>query len=108
MIDYQHSLMIILVAAAVTFLIRVLPFIMFIGSTPAPVVYLSNVLPYAIMGMLVVYCLKSTPVLEAPHGLPELIAIALIIALHKWKHNTLLSIVAGTAAYMLLVQMVFV
>ena len=59
MIDYNHSLLIILVAAAVTFLIRALPFILFRGSTPASVVYLSNVLPYAIMGMLVVYCLKS-------------------------------------------------
>lgn len=108
MIDYQHSFMIIIVAAAVTFLIRVLPFLMFRGSTPAPVVYLSNVLPYAIMGMLVVYCLKSTPLKQSPHGLPELISIALIIALHKWKHNTLLSIVAGTVVYMLLVQMVFV
>lgn len=107
MINYQHSLMIILVAAAVTFLIRVLPFVMFRGSTPAPVIYLSNVLPYAIMGMLVVYCLKSTPLLESPHGIPELIAIALVIALHRWKHNTLLSIVAGTAVYMFLVQFLF-
>ena len=77
------------------------------GSTPAPVVYLSNVLPYAIMGMLVVYCLKSTPVLESPHGLPELTSVALVVALHKWKHNTLLSIVSGTVAYMLLIQLVF-
>ena len=107
MIDYSHSLLIVLVAAAVTFLIRVLPFILFRGSTPAPVVYLSNVLPYAIMGMLVVYCLKSAPVLESPHGLPELISVALIVVLHKWKHNTLLSIVSGTVAYMLLTQMVF-
>lgn len=70
------------------------------GSTPAPVVYLSNVLPYAIMGMLVVYCLKSTPV-------PELTSVAMVVALHKWKHNTLLSIVSGTVAYMLLIQLVF-
>ena len=107
MIDYNHSLLIVLVAAAVTFLIRALPFILFGGSTPAPVVYLSNVLPYAIIGMLVVYCLKSTPVLESPHGLPEMISVALIIALHKWKHNTLLSIVSGTVVYMLLIQLVF-
>ena len=77
------------------------------GSTPAPVVYLSNVLPYAIMGMLVVYCLKPTPVLESPHGLPELTSVAMVVALHKWKHNTLLSIVSGTVAYMLLIQLVF-
>lgn len=107
MIDYNHSLLIILVAAAVTFLIRALPFILFRGSTPASVVYLSNVLHYAIMGMLVVYCLKSTPVLESPHGLPEMISVTLIIVLHKWKHNTLLSIVSGTVVYMLLIQLVF-
>lgn len=108
MTDYSHSLLIILVAAAVTFMIRALPFIMFRSSTPASVVYLSNVLPYAIMGMLVVYCLKSTPVLESPHGLPELISVALVVALHKWKHNTLLSIVSGTVVYMLLLQLIFV
>lgn len=108
MTDYSHSLLIILVAAAVTFMIRALPFIMFRSSTPASVVYLSNVLPYAIMGMLVVYCLKSTSVLESPHGLPELISVALVVALHKWKHNTLLSIVSGTVVYMLLLQLVFV
>ena len=107
MIDYNHSLLIILVAAAVTFLIRALPFILFRGSTPASVVYLSNVLPYAIMGMLVVYCLKSTPVLESPHGLPEMISVTLIIVLHKWKRNTLLSIVSGTVVYMLMIQLVF-
>lgn len=107
MVDHR-SLMIVLVVAGITVVLRGLPFVLFRGSTPAPVVYLSNVLPYAIMGMLVVYCLKGTAVLESPHGLPELIAIALIIALHKWKHNTLLSIVSGTVIYMIMVQVIFV
>jgi branched-subunit amino acid transport protein AzlD len=59
------------------------------------------------MAMLVVYCLKSTSVLSAPHGLPELISVALVVLLHKWRHNTLLSIVGGTVCYMVMVQVVF-
>lgn len=63
-------------------------------------------LPYAVIGLLVVYCLKDA-VFTNLHGLPELIAIAFIVVLHKWKHNTLLSIAAGTVLYMALVQTVF-
>ena len=61
----------------------------------------------AVIGMLVVYCLKSTPVREAPHGVPELIAVATVAALHVWKRNNLLSIGAGTVLYMFLIQVVF-
>ena len=61
----------------------------------------------AVIGMLVVYCLKSTPVREAPHGVPELIAVATVAALHVWKRNNLLSIGAGTVLYMFLIQVYF-
>ena len=88
---------------------RFLPFLIFPEGKepPAVITYLGTVLPYAVIGLLVVYCLKSTPVLESPHGLPEMISVTLIIVLHKWKHNTLLSIVSGTVVYMLLIQLVF-
>ncbi len=69
--------------------------------------YLGQVLPAAIIGMLVVYCLKDTKFLSAPFGVPELVAGLLVVGLHVWKRNILLSILAGTVAYMLLTQLVF-
>lgn len=69
--------------------------------------YLGKVLPYAIMSMLVVFCLKGISLTEAPHGIPEFISCALVALLHVWKRNTLISIVGGTVCYMMLVQMVF-
>lgn len=97
------------VIAAVTAALRFLPFVIFRGKkTPPFLVYLGKVLPFAIMGMLVVYCLRGVSFFSAPYGLPELIACALVAALHIWKRNTLLSIVGGTVCYMLLVQWVFV
>ena len=104
-----HAILMVAVTAAVTIALRFLPFLIFGGErkTPAYVSYLGKVLPYAIMGMLVVFCLKNVSILAAPHGIPELISGALVVALHVWKRKTLLSIVAGTVCYMLLVQFVF-
>jgi branched-subunit amino acid transport protein AzlD len=65
------------------------------------------VLPPAIIGMLVIYCLKDVSLTEAPHGMPELIASVCVILLHIWKRNPLISILIGTAVYMLLIQLVF-
>ncbi|MDD6156573.1 MAG: AzlD domain-containing protein [Lachnospiraceae bacterium] len=100
----------ILVIAGVTFLTRLLPFLIFPASKQPPkmVAYLSNVLPAAVMGMLVVYCLKGVSPLTYPHGLPELIAIVLVVGSYIWKRNTLLSVLIGTIAYMLLIQWIFV
>ena len=104
-----HSALIVAVVALVTIGLRFLPFAVFSGSKPVPpfVAYLGRVLPYAIMGMLVVYCLRNISFASAPHGLPEMISCALVAILHLWKRNTLISIVGGTACYMLLVQLVF-
>ena len=104
-----HAILMVAVTAAVTIALRFLPFLIFGGSrkTPAYVSYLGKVLPYAIMGRLVVFCLKNVSILAAPHGIPELISGALVVALHVWKRKTLLSIVTGTVCYMLLVQFVF-
>ncbi|MCR5073245.1 MAG: branched-chain amino acid transporter permease [Clostridiales bacterium] len=98
------------VCAAVTMLIRALPFLVFKSesSTPAWVSYLGSVLPYAIMSMLVVYCLRDVRFSSPSYGLPELIGCAVVAVLHVWKSNTLLSIVCGTVTYMLLVQLIFV
>ena len=95
--------------AAGTQLTRWLPFWLFPEKRdPPPVVaYLGRVLPPAMMGLLVVYCLKGVSWTAAPHGAPELIAVAVTAALHWWRGNVLVSIAGGTAVYMLLVQLVF-
>ena len=102
-----HSAVLVGVMAAVTVLLRALPFLIFRKKVPAYVTYLGKVLPPAIIGMLVIYCLKDTAVTAPPFGAPELIAGALVVLLQAWKRNVLLSILGGTAAYMLLVQLVF-
>ena len=93
--------------ATVTILLRFLPFLVFKGKTPKYISYLGEVLPSAIIGMLVIYCLRNTDIISAPHGLPELIAAAIVVGLQIWKRNSLVSILSGTIAYMLMVQFVF-
>lgn len=102
-------LLTILVIAAVTAALRFIPFIVFSGDkkTPEIITYLGKVLPYSIMAMLVVYCLKSVNLLSFPFGIPELIGVVAVVLLHIWKRNTLISIAGGTVCYMLLVQLVF-
>ena len=99
----------IALCAAATLLTRFLPFVLFSSKRPTPkyVHYLGKALPSAIFSMLVVYCLKGVSIVSGSHGLPELIAIVLTVALHLWRRQTLLSIASGTVAYMLLVQFVF-
>lgn len=104
MTDLQ-VLLAVLVAALVTAGLRFAPFLIF-GSgkePPSIITYLGKVLPYAIMGMLVVYCMKDVSLTAAPFGIPEAIGCALVAALHIWKRNSLLSIGIGTVCYMLLV-----
>ncbi len=103
----SHSAVLIAVMSAVTVLLRALPFLVFRKKVPAYVSYLGRVLPPAIIGMLVIYCLKDTAVTAAPFGAPELIAGALVVILQAWKRSALLSILSGTAVYMLLIQLVF-
>lgn len=88
---------------------RFLPFLVFSGNKPTPkyIQYLGKALPAAIFGMLVVYCLKNVRILAGSHGIPELIAIVVVVLLHLWKRQMLLSIAGGTVCYMLLVQFVF-
>lgn len=97
------------VIALVTALIRFLPFLVWSGNkkTPRIIDKLSKVLPYTIMGMLVVYCLKDVSFTRVSGFLPELTACAVVGVLYVWKRNTLISIVCGTVCYMLLVQLVF-
>ena len=88
---------------------RFLPFIIFSENrkTPEFIQYIGKYLPSAVFGMLIIYCLKGVSVFTGSHGIPEAIAIGVTVALHKWKHQTLVSIAGGTLCYVLLVQMVF-
>lgn len=92
-----------------TMLTRYIPFVVFPAGKPTPkyISYLGTVLPSAIFGLLVVYCLKDVSIFSGSHGLPELIAIAAVVALYLRKRQMLLSIAGGTVCYMLLVQFVF-
>ena len=102
-----QTLMMILAVAAGCALTRFLPFWLFPENRKAPPVvgYLGKALPPAIMGLLVVYCLKGFDFMAAPHGLPEAIAIGCIVVLHTWKRNVLLSIGGGTVVFMVLTRL---
>ncbi len=104
-----QEIIIIGLCALATMLTRFLPFLIFSGGKELPryVKYIGDVLPGAIFGMLVVYCLKSVTPLSYSYGVPELISIALVVGIHLWRRNMLLSIASGTVCYMLLVQLVF-
>lgn len=103
----MNAAILIAVMAAVTILLRFLPFLVFRNQTPPYITYLGKVLPPAIIGMLVIYCLKDVNLSTHPHGLPELIASACVVGLQIWKRNSLISILSGTVVYMFLVQTVF-
>ena len=92
-----------------TMAMRFLPFVIFPAGKPTPkyISYLGRVLPGAIFAMLVVYCLKNVSFVSSPFGIPELIAIIVVVALHLWKKQMILSMAGGTVVYMLLVQLVF-
>jgi len=103
-----RELIILIIVAIVTFLIRALPFLVFRGKELPKIVHdLGKVLPACIMVALVVYCLKGIDLLQGNHGLPELISVVVVVLIHLWKKNTLLSIGVGTVLYMVLVQVVF-
>ena len=103
----MKSAIIVAVMAAVSALLRFLPFVVFRKRTPPYIAYLGRVLPPAIIGMLVVYCLKDVTLTAAPYGLPELIACLTVAAVQLWRRSSLWSILAGTAVYLVLVNAVF-
>lgn len=104
-----QQILTIAVVVAGTMVTRFLPFLVFPPGkeTPRYIKYLGNVLPPAVIGLLVIYCLKDVQVLSGSHGIPELAGILIVALLHLWKRNMLLSIAGGTISYMLLVQLVF-
>ncbi|WP_306480492.1 branched-chain amino acid transporter permease [Mediterraneibacter sp.] len=105
----SQQLITILMVIIGTMLTRFLPFILFPSEKPTPkyIQYLGKVLPAAVFGLLIIYCLKNVNLFTGSHGLPELLGIIFVIALHCWKRQMLLSIAGGTICYMLLVQLLF-
>ena len=105
----MHAAFLILAMAAATILLRFLPFLIFRDGSrkPAVITYLGHVLPPAAIGMLVIYCLRNVNVGTHPYGIPEGAACILVAILQRQFHNTILSILAGTGLYMLLIQNIF-
>jgi branched-subunit amino acid transport protein AzlD len=105
----NHVTLVILIMGLVTLATRLLPVLIFGRGEKVPdyILYLGKVVPFTAMGLLIVYCLKDVSFMESPHGLPELIALAIVSGSYIWKRNTILSVVIGTVVYMILVQMVF-
>lgn len=104
-----ESIIIICMAIIATMATRFLPFCIFSSDKPTPkyVQYLGKVLPSAALGMLVIYCFKDVSIMEGNHAVPELISAAVVVLLHLWKRQMLISIAGGTVLYMILVQFVF-
>ena len=103
----MKAAILIMIMSAGTILIRFLPFLAFRKHTPQYVSYLGRVLPPAIIGMLVIYCLKDITPAVHPFGIPELIAAACTAGLQAWRRNSLVSILAGTVIYMVLIRVLF-
>lgn len=107
MTDNMHALYIILAMGIATFATRIVPVLLFGRGSKVPdyVMYLGKVVPYTAMGLLIVYCLKDVQLIESPHALPEIAAMAVVVLSYLWKRNSILSVVIGTALYMAMIQM---
>lgn len=108
-LSVKQTVIVVLVAAVCTFATRLFPFALFGGKKEVPkfVRYLGDILPTAIIGVLIVYCLKDFTGGDINVILPQIIAVALTAGVHLWQKNTLLSIAVGTIGYMLLINFVF-
>ncbi len=109
-LSVKQTIIVVIVAAVCTFLTRVIPFMIFGGKKEVPkfIKYLGDILPMAIIGILIVYCLGDITTGNINIIAPQLICVAITAAIHIWKRNTLLSIGVGTVSYMLLIHYVFV
>lgn len=108
--DFTQSLLIVVAASLTTAFVRFIPFLLFDHGKEPPkwIKYLGDVLPPAIMSVLLIYCIRNVNFAANPHGIPELLCIAVAVCLHIWRNNVLLSIGVSTVLYMVLVQAVFV
>lgn len=105
----EERIIIIAMVILATMATRFLPFVVFSSGKPTPkyIQYLGKVLPSAVFGLLIIYCLKDVSVFKGNHAIPEMISAAFVVGLHVWKRQMLVSIAGGTILYMLLLQFVF-
>ncbi|NLP48790.1 MAG: branched-chain amino acid transporter AzlD [Clostridiales bacterium] len=107
--NHIHTVAVLSIIALITLATRALPFLVFgsRGEISQKILYIGRVLPLAVIAVLVVYCLRSLNLFTYPFGLPELISMGLIVILHLWKNSTILSVLGGTACYMILIRTLF-
>jgi len=105
----SHAIIVMVAMGIATIATRILPVVIFGRGKKVPdyILYLGKVVPYTAMGLLIVYCFKDLSISEAPHALPELIGMIIVVATYLWRRNTILSVVIGTVAYMVMVQFIF-
>lgn len=107
---FLYSVSIITAVAVTSYFLRAFPFLVLNKKNKAVekyVMYLGKVLPPAVIGILIIFCLKDTSIVNSPYGIPEMLAVAVVVLLHVWKRNSLISILGGTVFYMYLVQKIF-
>ncbi len=109
MSPFMYTFLTIMVCAILTFATRAVPFVLFgRGDEPPEIVkYLGKMLPPAVMSVLIIYCVRNVDITSWQQVLPQVISIALVVVLHIWRRNNLLSIGGGTLCYMLLIQVIF-
>ncbi|MBO6128827.1 MAG: AzlD domain-containing protein [Pseudobutyrivibrio sp.] len=105
----RHEIIVMLAMGIATLATRILPVLIFGRGKKVPdyILYLGKVVPYTAMGLLIVYCFKDLSITTKPHALPELIGMVIVVASYLWRRNTILSVVIGTVAYMIMVQFIF-
>ena len=107
---FLYSVSIITAVAVTSYFLRAFPFLVLNKKNKAVekyMMYLGKVLPPAVIGILIIFCLKDTSIINSPYGIPEMLAVAVVVLLHGWKRNSLISILGGTVFYMYLVQKIF-
>ncbi|WP_462425924.1 branched-chain amino acid transporter permease [Fusobacterium varium] len=107
---FLYSVSIITAVAVTSYFLRAFPFLVLNKKNKAVekyMMYLGKVLPPAVIGILIIFCLKDTSIVNSPYGIPEMLAVAVVVLLHIWKRNSLISILGGTVFYMYLVQKIF-
>ncbi len=107
---FWYSVSIITAVGITSYFLRAFPFLILNKKNKAVekyMMYLGKVLPPAVIGILIIFCLKDTSILNSPHGIPEILLLPIVVLLHVWKRNSLISILGGTVFYMYLVQKIF-
>lgn len=96
----------IVIMAVVTYATRSFAFVIWGNKQKSSSIieYFGHVLPYSMMGLLVIYSFKNVSINQSPFGLSELFSSLVCVILHLWKRNNLISIFGSTLVYMFIIQ----